>query len=61
MGCQRGGSDDPASRRLLTELLLQMSSAADMDPAVYIFAATNRIQVGGQQQDPGRYQHDPCR
>lgn len=48
----RGGSEDPLARRLLTELLMQMSglaaegSGGGGGPPVYVFAATNRIQVG---------------
>lgn len=41
---QRGSSDDASSRRLLTELLLQMAMATDQD-TLYVFACTNRIQV----------------
>lgn len=42
-----GGGDcgDASSRRLLTELLIQMNAVADAaDSQVYVFAATNRIQ-----------------
>lgn len=42
---QRSSSDDASSRRLLTELLLQMTRAAEQD-ALYVFACTNRIQAG---------------
>ena len=41
---QRGSNDDASSRRLLTELLLQMAMAMEQD-GLYIFACTNRIQV----------------
>lgn len=41
---QRSAGDDAASRRLLTELLLQMTAAAAQE-AIYVFACTNRIQV----------------
>jgi hypothetical protein len=44
LGQSRRGDDDRASRRLLTELLLQMTAAAQ-EESVYIFAATNRLQV----------------
>jgi SpoVK/Ycf46/Vps4 family AAA+-type ATPase len=37
-----GGSDDTASRRLLTELLLQMNGLGP-DEGVYVFGATNRM------------------
>ena len=45
LAAQRGGADDPIARRLLTELLLQMSAAAEDADGLYIFACTNRIQV----------------
>ena len=51
---QRTSSDDAASRRLLTELLLQMTSATEQD-GMYIFACTNRIQVHSVGQCTLRY------
>jgi SpoVK/Ycf46/Vps4 family AAA+-type ATPase len=44
LGQTRGANDDASSRRLLTELLLQMTGIQNED-GIYIFAATNRIQV----------------
>lgn len=44
LGQTRGSSDDPVARRLLTELLIQMS-AVQTEEAVYVLAATNRMQV----------------
>ena len=44
LGQARGDKDDSSSRRLLTELLLQMTGVQHED-GIYIFAATNRIQV----------------
>lgn len=41
---QRSSSDDPGSRRLLTELLIQMTRAGEIDNQVLIFACSNRIQ-----------------
>ena len=41
---QRGAGDDASSRRLLTELLLQIAMAMEQD-SLYVFACTNRIQV----------------
>ena len=46
LGQARGAGEDAGQRRLLTELLLQMTGAAQ-EEAVYVFAATNRLQVGG--------------
>ena len=40
---QRSSSDDPSSRRLLTEILIQMTRAAEVEN-VLIMACTNRIQ-----------------
>jgi len=40
---QRSSSDDPGSRRLLTELLIQMTRASEVQ-GVLIMACTNRIQ-----------------
>ena len=47
LGQSRRGDDDRMSRRLLTELLLQMTGAAQ-EEGVYVFAATNRLQVGAR-------------
>lgn len=44
LASQRNGGDDAATRRLLTELLIQMSTATRQD-ALFVFACTNRIQV----------------
>lgn len=47
LASSRGDSSDPMARRLLIELLLQLTALAS-DPAasgVHVFAATNRIQV----------------
>lgn len=44
LGQSRRGDDDRMSRRLLTELLLQLTSVAQ-EEGVYIFAATNRLQA----------------
>lgn len=46
LGQSRGDAADTSSRRLLTELLIQLNRIAD-DEGVYIFAATNRMQVCG--------------
>ena len=49
LGGQRGGGqEDPAARRLLTELLIQMTQVAEQS-GVFVFACTNRIQVGWQE------------
>jgi hypothetical protein len=45
LGGARGGGEDPSARRLLVELLLQMTRM-EQEQSVYIFAATNRVQVG---------------
>jgi SpoVK/Ycf46/Vps4 family AAA+-type ATPase len=44
LGQSRDGNTDAGARRLLTELLIQFNKVADED-GVYIFAATNRMQV----------------
>ncbi len=44
LGQSRHGDDDRMSRRLLTELLLQLTAVAQEED-VYIFAATNRLQA----------------
>ncbi len=41
---QRSAGDDAASRRLLTELLIQMTLASEQDQ-LFVFACTNRIKV----------------
>jgi SpoVK/Ycf46/Vps4 family AAA+-type ATPase len=45
LGQSRGGNTDAGARRLLTELLIQFTRAVD-DEGLYVFGATNRIQVG---------------
>lgn len=47
LGGARGGGEDPSARRLLVELLLQMTRM-EQEQSVYIFAATNRVQVGSE-------------
>eukprot|EP00955_Chlamydomonas_euryale_P095548 364943-Chlamydomonas_euryale.AAC.22 len=42
MAAQRDAGDDAATRRLLTELLIQMTTVTSQD--VFVFACTNRIQ-----------------
>jgi hypothetical protein len=41
---RRSSGDDLIARRVLTELLIQMSNIAD-DHLVFVFAATNRLEV----------------
>ena len=57
LGQARGDNDDSSSRRLLTELLLQMTGVQHKD-GIYIFAATNRIQV--RSADMLAYSWRPC-
>jgi hypothetical protein len=45
LGQSRGSSTDAGARRLLTELLIQFTRAAG-EEGVYVFGATNRMQVG---------------
>lgn len=44
LGQSRGSNTDAGARRLLTELLIQFTRAAG-DEGVYVFGATNRMQV----------------
>lgn len=44
IGQSRDSNTDPGSRRLLTEVLIQFSKAAE-EGDIFIFAATNRMQV----------------
>lgn len=44
LGQSRGSNTDPGARRLLTELLIQFTRAAG-EEGVYVFGATNRMQV----------------
>lgn len=44
LGQSRGSSTDAGARRLLTELLIQFTRAAG-EEGVYVFGATNRMQV----------------
>lgn len=44
LGQSRDSNSDAGARRLLTELLIQFNKVAEQD-GVYIFAATNRMQV----------------
>ena len=56
-GQRSSNCDDASSRRLLTELLLQMTWAGEQDN-LYVFACTNRIQVWGVYE--GRPRHMTC-
>ena len=44
LGQSRGSNTDSGARRLLTELLIQFTRAAG-EEGVYVFGATNRMQV----------------
>jgi SpoVK/Ycf46/Vps4 family AAA+-type ATPase len=44
LGQSRDSNSDAGARRLLTELLIQFNKVAE-EEGVYIFAATNRMQV----------------
>lgn len=46
LGQSRGSNTDAGARRLLTELLIQFTRA-DGEEGLYVFGATNRMQVGG--------------
>jgi ATP-dependent 26S proteasome regulatory subunit len=45
LAAARQAGDDPPARRLLTELLLQLSGLASSTERVFVLAATNRLQV----------------
>jgi hypothetical protein len=57
LGQSRCSSTDAGARRLLTELLMQFTRTAG-EEGVYVFGATNRMQVGSCMVRAGAQQID---
>lgn len=57
LGQSRSSNTDAGARRLLTELLIQFNRVAE-EEGLYVFAATNRMQVC--TADLSMLRHCPC-